>query len=489
MKHILLSFFLLATCLGSLGLGQLPTRAAGSTTIHLPAVLSRSGWSAPFGVHTSQIGNDSYLNLSQQLGIDIARYGYLSWRKVQPQPGAPYNWAAIADVENTLRKLRQANIEPMLFIGDSPAWATIPRYSDGQPTSCGAIRDEFHDEYAAFVRAAVTRYSAPEFDVTYYEMGNEVDADPTLVFIDSGYGCWGDIRDPYYGGERYGRMLKAVYPAIKAANPEAQVLFGGLLLSQPNTVQQPGGPYLGKPENFLEGALRAGAGASFDILPFHVYPAYTNRPIDYDTEMRGYWYSLGGNIRGKASFLRGVMARYGVNKRLWINEISLTCPNNAAANKTTYPHCFAPLGPSASFYNAQANFLVRATMRSFDLGIEHVTWYSLEDSWGYSSLLTQPGATPTVTYQAFKHLIDRLGVTHYNDSVNYGPGVEAYAFFNGQQRVQVVFTSSDTASAITLPPGKLIAAYTRDGAPHPVTTTASGTQVTVGFSPIYLIVN
>ena len=37
-------------------------------------------------------------------------------------------------------------------------------------------------------------------------------------------------NDPYYGGGYYAEMLKIVYPQIKAADPEAQILIGGLLL-------------------------------------------------------------------------------------------------------------------------------------------------------------------------------------------------------------------------------------------------------------------
>ena len=35
-----------------------------------------------------------------------------------------------------------------------------------------------------------------EFDVHYWELGNEPDVDPILVNSSSGFGCWGDIDDP-----------------------------------------------------------------------------------------------------------------------------------------------------------------------------------------------------------------------------------------------------------------------------------------------------
>jgi hypothetical protein len=476
---------LLATSVASAGLSAQPSRAATGTTLFLPAVAHRTGAVSPYGVHSFALGNDTFVNLTTELGARVVRHGFLRWRLVQPSEGAPYNWAAVADLDLMLRKMRQAGIAPMLIIGDSPSWATIPRYSDGRSTACAAIPDDRHAAFAAFVRAAVERYKQPEFGVSIWEIGNEVDVDPTLVVLDSGFGCWGDIRDPYYGGERYGRMLKLVYPAIKASDPDAQVLFGGLLLHRPATTD----PNRGKPERFFEGALRAGAGNFFDILPYHAYPVYLGqqrlgRELDYDITPNTNWYALGGNVRGKAAFLREVMARYKLDKRLWLNEISLICYNDKA-QEAAYPWCFPP---DVYFASAQANHLVRSFVRAMDAGVEHLTWYSLEDTWSYSWLVDPTTLQPTPTYSAYQQLSTRLGNTNYLGRINYGAGIEAYNFSTGSERVQVVFTSDgDTSRTISVPAGQLAAAYTRDGAPYPVTPTMGGDQLVVSFTPIYLV--
>ena len=64
---------------------------------------------------------------------------------------------------------------------------------------------------------AVERYSAPPYNVIYWEVGNEPDIDPSLVDGDEIYGCWGDKTDAYYGGGYYAEVLKQVYPAVKKA--------------------------------------------------------------------------------------------------------------------------------------------------------------------------------------------------------------------------------------------------------------------------------
>jgi hypothetical protein len=79
----------------------------------------------------------------------------------------------------------------------------------------------------------VARYSVPPYNVKYWELWNEPDVDPALAGLIGGdipFGCWGDSTDPYYGGGYYAEMLKAVYPRIKAADPQAQVARGRIAL-------------------------------------------------------------------------------------------------------------------------------------------------------------------------------------------------------------------------------------------------------------------
>src|SRR5262245_2034602 len=151
----------------------------------------------------------------------------ISWRALQPNEGDPIRWDLLAGFENELRVLKQAGIAPVVLVNHYPRWATtnIP-----YPTDCGPLSTDKFEAFAQFFRALVERYAGPEFDVHRWELGNEPDVDPRLVGPDNGYGCWGDIQDPFYGGRHYGEMLKVVGPAIKAADPSAQVWIGGLLL-------------------------------------------------------------------------------------------------------------------------------------------------------------------------------------------------------------------------------------------------------------------
>jgi hypothetical protein len=72
-------------------------------------------------------------------------------------------------------------------------------------------------------------------------------------------------------------------------------------------------------------------------------------------------------------------------------------------------------------------------------------------------------------------------------SVFYAPGIEAYAFNRGTDRLDVLWAIEDQTITVTVPISEWIGAYGRDG--EIITPTVNGTDylLPVGFSPIYLI--
>ncbi|MEJ2207683.1 MAG: cellulase family glycosylhydrolase, partial [Anaerolineae bacterium] len=244
-----------------------------ASRIYLPALFHRYPWISPFGVESKYTMTWPLLmTKAVDLRANWVRLNQrISWRDLQPAEGAAIDWSQLADFEDELRALKANGMTPMVIVDNHPEWATIEAYgADGQRSWCAAIRPDKYNAFAQFMRELVTRYKVDEFDVHYWELGNEPDVDPALVKGSSNFGCWGDIDDPYYGGEVYGEMLKVVTPAIRSEDPRARLMVGGLLLDRPLTTD----PNLGRPELFLEGILRAGGGDYFDILAFHAYPSY-----------------------------------------------------------------------------------------------------------------------------------------------------------------------------------------------------------------------
>jgi hypothetical protein len=441
--------------------------------LYIPAI--SSSWQSPFGIQSlANLTSNQLLARAAELRAGWARLGRISWRDLQPNEGDAIQWSQLAGFENELRALRAAGIMPEVVVYDSPRWATI---NTPHPTSCGAIRADKFGAFAQFMAELAARYSSAEFGVKYWELGNEIDVDPRLVVPDSEFGCWGDIDDPFYGGRHYGEMLKVVTPAIRAANPSAQVWLGGLLLSSPNTTN----PQLGKPERFLAGVLEAGAAAYFDKVPYHWYTSYTQKRIDYDNAGGGPWDALGGGVIGKAQYLRTLMQGYGVNKPLFLNETSFACPNDSVGG---YPWCVTP---APEFFDMQADMLVRMWSRGLSIGVDGFIWYTLDaPGWRNGALLNADGSGKPV-YFAYKQLSTQLYGKFYDGPASFGNTIEGYRFRRGTLQVQVLWAKLDQIVPIQIPASTFVGAYTRDGQILAPTSISDQLEFQVTFQPIYII--
>ena len=437
--------------------------------IFVPAIFSHR--TLPTGFETHALTNQAVFDRASELRASWVRLNILSWRDAQPTPTAPISFSApsFQEFENAVSKANQLGLNVIAIVDDYPEWAT------GAVHRCSPIQDQHLSKYADFMRTLVARYSQAPFYVRYWELGNEPDVDPSLVLANSPYGCWGNLNDEYYGGERYGRMLNVVAPAIRAADPGAKIVFGGLLLDRPTT--RPNDP--SKPFNFFEGALRAGSANNFDIVAFHAYPIFNNTQpgIDFDRDQQT-WNSRGGYVIGKARFLRDVMARYGINKPLFLNETGLRChPSMGTACQ------------SGAYEDSKANHIVRMVVRSVASQVDAFIWYVLEGPGWQEAGLLDSNQQPRLAFNALKHLNVRLlelRTPLQSQTVNYGTGLESYRFSGNGFVLDVIWSVDATTRQISLPASAVIAAYSRDG--NPITPTISGGIATfnVGFENIYL---
>jgi polysaccharide biosynthesis protein PslG len=168
--------------------------------------------------------------LFKELGVPVWR-GSFGWDDYEPAPGRyDFGWldrfVALADsMEITLRP----------YLGYTPAWAGRA----GRDEHAWNDPPRRVEDWARFVSTIASRYrTAPS--IRSYEIYNEENVS-----------LWWEGT----AGE-YARVLRAGAHAIRKADPDAQILLGGMVW-----------PDL----DWLEVACGTGR-ASFDVLPFHAYP-------------------------------------------------------------------------------------------------------------------------------------------------------------------------------------------------------------------------
>ncbi len=401
-------------------------------TAYLPLLFNRYPPPPPtFGLQMFAIDDEHSLQLAVDGGVYWVRYQVFPWDLVEPERTEPpsYNWEVVDEMG--LANAYENDLSVIAIVHYTPFWAQ--KYSGSY---CGPIRQDRLDEFAQFLTALVNRYKDPPYNVKYWELGNEPDA--TLGYNRSGFGCWGEEGDPYYGGEYYGQMLQYAYPAIKAADPSAQVLIGGLLLDCDPTHPPPGKDCI--PGRFLEGILRAGGSDYFDIVSFHGYPPYDGS-LNQDEHYPS-WEARGGVVLGKADYLREVMGGYGIDRPLMHTEGSLICPEY----ETTY--CDPP---DEEFYDRQADYVIWLFVRNWADEIMATIWYQFEGpGWRYSGMLDE-AQNPKPAYHAFHFLTQELGGTEYEGPVTVYSHLRGYAFAAPDKRIWVLWPPDESISTIALP--------------------------------------
>jgi hypothetical protein len=415
---------------------------SGASSLFLPLVVRN--YPPPLPIFGTQIGSwpsQESANLATDAGLYWLRISSFDWDTIEPIKTTPptYEWDQVD--ERTLELSAANGMQVIATVRFAPQWARqLPDFA------CSPITESAFEAYAQFLNALVKRYSQPPFNVKYWELGNEPDVPPLEQYAPAQvFGCWGDPQDDYYGGSYYAEMLKWAYPAIKTADPRAQVLIGGLLLDC-----DPTHPPVGKdckPAKFLEGILRNGGGNYFDIVSFHGYPQYngflSNLGGLYYDEHFPSWESRGGIVLGKVDYIREVMAEYGYVKPIIHTEGSLICPESN-------PKCNPP---EADFYESQADYVVWLFVRNWAAGLKGTVWYQLvEPGWRYGTLLGY-NWQPKPAYHALEFLTAELKDATYSKEITQFGSLKVFEFRAPAKKIWVMWAPDEVPHTITLPSG------------------------------------
>jgi hypothetical protein len=422
-----------------------PKAMATSTPLPLSTMATRPTESPPaiaslpvVGVEMNSINPKYGLELVSKPGVFWVRRNALLWSDVEPLEGRR-NWGALAGLETEMKNAATHGLQLILIVRGTPTWAQkVPG------VACSAVRADKIAAFAGFMHDLVARYSQPPYSVKFWEIGNEPDVDPSLVSKDSIFGCWGDAQDVYYGGGYYAEMLKVVYPQVKAASAQAQVITGSLLLDCNPANPPETSPGSGKLRDcsaarFLEGILKNGGGNFFDILGFHAYDYYANETGAYGNGgWHSAWNTTGPVSIAKARYIRSLLTAYAQpNKAMMNTESALLCISTAVKCEST------------EFNNTKAYYIAEVFASALAEGLQSNIWYSTT-GWRYTGLLDNE-LKPLPAYDAFVFSASILKDAVYNGDVKQIEDVSGYEFTKDGQRVWIIWSRDGADHRIHLP--------------------------------------
>ena len=317
-------------------------------------------------------GVQNYWALTAQYGLTRIVESKVSWVRF------PVYWSSIEPVNTTPDNYNWSGADVSLLAVGAPTNLIIT--VSGNPTwAASSINGPVNDlaDLLEFIDAIVRRYP----NVKYWEFYNEPDN-----------AAWYGLK-----GAEYAQMLQAVYLVVKAANPAAQVVMGGLAL---DWFIDDGGPF---DRNFLRDVLVNCVGPCFDIANFHYYPAF-----------RMQWEAYGRDIIGKANYVRQTLAAYNYVRPVINTETGW------------------PSGTNWGSPELQARYVPKVYVRGLVADLPTVIWFSLIDS-DYSlpglmdlQLNTRPA------YDALRTLITTLPQARYVRTIPASETgstfIEAYQF-------------------------------------------------------------
>ncbi|MBC8074432.1 MAG: hypothetical protein H7Y32_00015 [Chloroflexales bacterium] len=361
------------------------------------------------------------LPVAQTMGARWSRV-WISWASVEPATGV-FRWDAYDAI---FKRHAEMNIKLLPVLYEPPSWAA--------PQGCGPISDTVALE--GFVAAAIERYGSA---VDAWEFVNEPDGKAPLPAYGPAVGCWGGQP------AQYARQLGLFAKVIRARDPGALVLFGGLAYDSWAIFER----------SFLDRALKAGAGASFDGVSLHYYPI---NPAEFPTPAH------------KVREIRAIMEENGVfGKRIWITETGMWSN-----------------GPGG--IEAQRNFIAQDLSRALCAGVDTILWFAVRQDEGANPplwrWLIDTEHRPAQAYATYQYMARTLeGARCVGAVAGLPPDVEAYRFSAPGRTAFVLWANRPTNVTLAADAATLT---TRDGtAPRTVAGRNGAVTFSVSRTPIW----
>ena len=359
---------------------RLPQRTLGrlliltvSTLAGLFAAGSPAALAAEPGVNLTGEGPTQIADV-RALGTHWVRM-FATWPTLEPARGPlAANWLAVYD--NALHALPPGT-KAILDVVGTPRWETGSGDEHTPPAN--------PDDYAEFVGALARHFAGR---VSAYEIWNEEDSSS----------WWSGAPDP----AAYAELLRAAYPAVKAADPSATVVLGGLT---------------GNDYPFLEGVYAAGARGSFDAVGVHTDTACNVlSPYDY---LRGPDKRMVPDSFLAYREVHATMLANGDQGRIWITEASW---------RTTSAVCsegaWAGQKPEGVTPELQAKYLSEAYhCLQQDPYVQVALWFPLQDGPTTLNGLVRRNGARKPSFAAMRSYVQHGDELHESCGVFTGPKI------------------------------------------------------------------
>jgi hypothetical protein len=332
------------------------------------------------------------------------------WNKAQPN--GPSDWFPDQFMMSSAQMGQElaGNMQIVGQIGNPPAWAV----KDGStPKNLDLPWSDPGNYWGQFVYKLAQTYAGK---IDTWIIWNEPD-------FPRGHplSTWAGTEDDYY------RLLKDANQAIKAANPNAKVVFAGTTYwADVNAGKTLFFQRVLEAARKIDGQAAIDAGYYFDAVDVHLY----STPLDLYRVPQVY---------------KQIMTNFGISKPIWVSETNVV-PFDDPGNETEP-------GSFRSSLSEQANYVIRAFAMALAGGVERISLYKLIDGgvtdrmpWG---MVRNDGSLRPeyVAYQvAVSHFANPGTITYGNSG-----GVDIVSFDRGDSKTWMLVNTAPTPTTATIP--------------------------------------
>ena len=311
-----------------------------------------------WGVVPQAVPSEEQFQRLKRGGVDSVRIPF-DWTSAQPRRGAVINWSSI---DGIVKQATTAGLEVLPFLTGAPSWAVPAAWVPGSGQTVKApghlpASGAAATAWSSFVSQAVERYGPG---------GAFWAANPALAERPiRNWQVWNEENFKFFvtkpNPAEYGKLVKLSYAAIKAADPGAKVILGGMF-AQPkggrSTTEKPKRVYFAS--DFLEQMYESAPGikAKFNGVALHPYT--------------GSYHGLTPDIE---EFRAVLSANHDAGKGLWITELGWS-----SKNPTGNSNIFAKgVNGQVAQLKGAFSLLERNQVR---WKLQRVFWFSVDDQVG-----------------------------------------------------------------------------------------------------------